>query len=461
MSIKIGKKPEVNMTTGNIAKLIIAFTVPLILGNLFQQFYNMVDTWVVGNYVGDDAFAAVGTVAAVLNMYIYAFTGFATGAGVVISQYFGANDFKRVRETVHTMVTISIIFCVVFTIVGVSTVPAVINMLKSPEGVAGEQKIYLTIIFAFISFQIIYNMSAAILRAIGDSTRPFIFLVVACVLNIILDLLFVIVFHMGVAGVAWATIIAQGVSATLCLIVLFRTDSVVKLNLKELQIEKTCARQIFAMGIPTALQQCVTAFSNIFVQSYTNSFGRDVMGGWTVYSKVDQIVMLPQQSFGMAVATFIGQNLGAGDEKRAKKGLTTGIWLSWIFSAVLVAAVMIFAEPVSYFFNKSPNIIEYGVFFLRLITPFMMVGSLAMLLVSGLRGAGNSTVPMIITLFSYVAFRQLYLFAVTKIWPGQLLPVGLAYPAGWVLCMIIIGIYYLKVGFGVRVSIVDKPSEEK
>ena len=453
MSIGKNSKSEVNMTVGNIAKLIIDFTIPLILGNLFQQFYNMVDTWVVGNYVGDNAFSAVGTVAAVLNMYIYAFMGFATGSGIVISQYFGAGNIEKVKHTVHTMVIITIICCVVFTAVGVGMVPLVLDMMRSPEGVREEQQIYLTIIFWFISFQIIYNMASAILRAIGDSRRPFIFLVVAALTNVALDLLFVIKFKMGVAGVAWATIIAQGISAILCVIVLLTTDSCVKVGLKDMHYDKQCAKQIVAMGIPTAIQQCVTAFSNIFVQGYTNSFGKYVMGGWTVYSKVDQIVMLPQQSFGMAASTFVGQNLGAGNEKRAKEGLKQAIILAMAFSIVLVALVMIFSRPVATFFNKTPDIIEYGRFFLLLITPFMLIGCPAMVLVSALRGAGNSKVPMFVTLGCYVGFRQLYLFTVSRIWPNVLLPIALAYPLGWTLCMVIMVVYYKKVGFGVQGSI--------
>jgi len=459
MSIIKNGKSEVNMTTGNIVKLIVGFAVPLILGNLFQQFYNMVDTWVVGNYVNDNAFAAVGTVAAVLNMYIYGFMGFATGAGVVVSQYFGAGNIKRVKETVHTMAIFTLACCVLFTIMGVSLIPVVIDIMDTPAEVAGEQAIYLRIIFSFISFQIIYNMASAILRAVGDSKRPFIFLVVACLLNVILDLVFVIKFRMGVAGVAWATIISQGVSALLCVIVLFTTKSCVRLTLKDMKYNKESAKQIISLGIPTALQQCITAFSNIFVQGYTNAFGKAVMGGWTVYSKVDQIVMLPQQSFGMASSTFIGQNLGAGNEKRAKEGMKKALYLAWAFSAVLIALIMLFSTPIARFFNKSEDIIVYGSYFLKLITPFMMIGCPAMVIIASLRGAGNSKVPMYINLFSYVLFRQIYLYVVSHIWPGVLFPIAIAYPMGWTLCCMIIVCYYKKVGFGVKGSIAKKENE--
>lgn len=444
------------MTTGNIAKLIINFSVPLLIGNLFQQFYNVVDTWVVGNYVSDNAFSAVGTVAPILNMFIFGFMGFSTGAGVVISQYYGAGDLEKVKKTVHTMLIMSLVCCVLFTAAGWIFAPNMLGFMKSPAGVYEEQLTYLRIIFAFISFQIIYNMTSAILRAIGDSTRPFIFLVVACISNIILDLVFVLVFKMGVAGVAYATIIAQGLSAVLCCYVLVTTDSCVKFHAKDLKYDKHIGKQIIEMGIPTALQQCITGFSNIFVQGYVNVFGGSVMGGWTIYNKVDQFIVLPQQSVGMAVSTFVGQNLGAGNEKRAKDGLKIATLMTLGVTAVLIALVVGFAEPVSYFFNQNPDIIEYGKYFLRIISPFMLFGCPSFLVIAGLRGAGNSKIPMAINIFCYVVFRQIYLAIVSRIWPGELFPVAIAYPVGWVLCAVIVTTYFLKVGFGVKQSIASR-----
>ena len=452
----IGKRKDVNMTQGNIVRLLIMFALPLLLGNLFQQLYNMVDTWVVGRFVGDDAFSAVGTVGPVLNLYIFAFQGFSNGAGVVVSQFFGAGNNEKVKKTVHTMVTIGLVSCILFTVIGSATIPAMLRFMKSPAGVIDEQMAYLKIIFAFISFQVIYNMSSALLRAVGDSTRPFFALVSACITNIILDLLFVIKFNMGVKGVAWATIIAQGVSCVICIVTLLTKDSAVKVVIKELCFDKILAKKIFAIGFPTALQSIVTAFSNVFVQGYINAFGREVMGGWTCYGKVDQIIMLPIQTMSIAEQTFVGQNLGAGNEKRAKEGLFKGIILCMGITAVLGALVMIFAAPVSGFFTESTEMIRYGVFFLRRITPFFLVCCSNMLTLSALRGAGNSTIPMIFTLSSYVAFRQAFMFAVSKIWPGNLLPIALAYPAGWVLSTSLVMGYYFRNGFGNKSVIADK-----
>lgn len=456
MSIFGKAKSEVRMTEGNIVKLLVNFTLPLLVGNLFQQFYNMVDTWVVGNFVGDNAFSAVGTVAPILNLYIFLFTGFANGGAVIVSQFFGAKDKENVKKSVHTMLVITIAFCIVLSIAGYFSLPLMLKIAKSPAGIYDEQMTYLKIIFAFLSFQIIYNMAAAILRAIGDSTRPFIYLVVACVTNIVLDLLFVIKFNMGVAGVAWATIIAQGIAAILCLITMFTTKSDVRIDLRDLKYDVILGKQVFLLGLPTALQQMVTAFSNIFVQGYINGFGGAVMGGWTCYFKVDQFAMLPLQSMTIAVQTFVGQNLGAGDEERSKKGLRQATYLCMGVTFVIVVLILVFARPVSNFFTSSESIIEYGVYFIYRITPFMILSCPSMVTLSALRGAGNSKMPMIFTLFSYVVFRQIYLFVVTRMFPGNLTPVAFAYPIGWVLCLILVMSYYLKVGFGVTGSIAHK-----
>lgn len=456
MSI-IGKtKNGVNMTEGNIIKLLVRFMLPLLIGNLFQQLYNMVDTWVVGNYVGDDAFSAVGTVAPILNLYIFMFSGFSNGGAVIVSQFFGAGDAKNVKKAVHTMLVITIAFCIVLSVVGYFSIPFMLRVAKSPAGVIDEQMTYLKIIFSFLSFQIIYNMGAAILNAIGDSTKPFIYLVAACVTNIVLDLVFVLKFNMGVAGVAWATIIAQGVAALLCVVTLFTTQSAVRIRLSALKYDVFLGKQIFLLGLPTALQQMVTAFSNVFVQSYVNDFGGAVMGGWTCYFKVDQFAMLPIQSMSIAVQTFIGQNLGAQKEERAKKGFFQANLLCIGITAFLVVLILSFARPVSGFFTSSEAIITSGVYFIYRITPFMLFSSPSMVTLSALRGAGNSKMPMIFTLFSYVVFRQIYLFVVSRLFPGNLDPVAFAYPIGWMLCTILVLGYYFKFGFGVRGSIAQK-----
>ena len=312
---------DVDMTKGSITKHLINFALPLMVGNLFQQLYNMVDTWVVGNFVSNEAFSAVGTVTPIINMLIGFFLGLSSGAGVVISQYYGAQREEKVRQAVHTSMVLTFLLGIVFTAAGILMTPLMLRLMKTPAEVAPEQTTYLTIYFAGVMGLLIYNMGSGILRAVGDSRRPFYFLVVSAVLNTALDLLFVLRFGMGVEGVAWATVIAQAVSALLVIVVLLRTQQAVRLIPRDLRIHLPVLRQIIRVGVPSALQMAITAFSNVFVQSYINSFGADCMGGWTAYTKIDQLMLLPMQSLALSATTFVGQNLGRGNEPRARQGV--------------------------------------------------------------------------------------------------------------------------------------------
>ena len=277
-SINKGKR-DVDMTQGSILQHIINFAFPLLIGNIFQQLYNTVDTWVVGNYVSNEAFSAVGTVGPIINMLIGFFTGLSSGAGVVISQYYGAKRFDKVHDAVHTSIVMTLLLGVVFTAVGILMIPPMLNLMKTPAEVFPESSAYLTIYFAGVLGLMLYNMGSGILRAVGDSKRPFYFLVVSAVLNTILDLVFVLVFNMGVRGVAWATIIAQFVSAILILITLMRTEICIKLILRDLKMDWEMLKKVVRVGIPAAIQMAITSFSNIFVQSYINYFGAVCMSG--------------------------------------------------------------------------------------------------------------------------------------------------------------------------------------
>ncbi len=432
------------MTEGNILRHIVMFAFPLLIGNAFQQLYNMVDTWVVGNYVSDTAFSAVGTVGPIINTLIGFFTGLASGAGVVISQYYGAGRQDDVQDAVHTSMAMTLILCLVCTVLGVCGTPLMLKLIKMPDGAMKEASTYLTIYFAGVTGLMIYNMGAGILRAVGDSARPFYFLAVCAVMNCVLDLLLVIKFHMGVAGVALATIISQGVSASLIIITLLRTNSCVKVRISKLRIHMRMLKKIFFVGIPAALQMAVTAFSNIFVQSYINHFKELCMGGWTAYSKVDQLLFLPMQSISLAVTTFVGQNLGKNQPDRARQGVRCGLLLAMATTLLLMVPVLIFAPNIVYLFEKNPDIINYGTMFLRYLTPFYVTCCLNQVYAGALRGAGNSRAPMIIMLSSFVVFRQVYLFAMSRIC-NEILPIAMSYPAGWILCSVLTWIYYHKV----------------
>ena len=442
-SLPIRKKRDVDMTEGNITRHIISFALPLLIGNLFQQLYNTVDTWVVGNYVSNEAYSAVGTVGPIINMLIGFFLGLSSGAGVVISQYYGARQHDKVQETVHTAILMTLIIGVVFTAIGIVMIPLMLKLINMPATVIGEATTYLSIYFAGLLGLMLYNIGAGILRAVGDSRRPFYFLVVCAVLNTVLDLLFVLVFHMGVAGVALATILSQAISAILILITLIRSDSCIHLDLKKLKIHFPMLKKIFKVGIPAALQMAITSFSNIFVQSYINFFGENCMSGWTTYAKVDQLLFLPMQSISLASTTFMGQNLGKNQVHRARKGVTVSLLLAIASTVVLMIPVLLFSPQIVAFFNGKPEVVEYGSMLLRWLSPFYILCCFNQIYSGALRGAGNTRAPMIIMLTSFVAFRQIYLFAMSRIC-NEIIPIAMSYPAGWLLCSLLTAIYYHK-----------------
>ena len=433
---------DIDMTEGNITSHLITFAIPLLIGNLFQMMYNMVDTWVVGRFVGDAAFSAVGTLGSVTNLMIGFFLGLSSGAGVVISRFFGAKQYDRVRDTVNTAVIMTVVLCLVFTVLGICCIPLFMKMLDMPEEVMTEAVTYLSIWFAGISGLMIYNMGSAIMRAVGDSRRPFRYLVVAAITNTVLDLLFVIVFNWGVAGVAAATVIAQGLSAALTVISLCRNDSCVKISFKGMRFHKPIMREIFVIGFPAALQMTITSFSNIFVQSYINFFGMEVMGGWTAYNKVGQLVLLPMQSFALASTTFVGQNIGQNQVRRAEKGANTALFISMLSTLILLLPTMIFARAFVAVFNTNTLIVSYGAQFIRMLIPFYLLWCVNQIYSGALRGVGKSTGPMIIMLASFVAFRQLYLFVMANYISNTVLPIVMSFPAGWVLSAVITLIYY-------------------
>ena len=431
------RKNDVNMTEGSIIRHLVVFAAPLLVGNIFQQLYNTVDTWVVGKYVSNEAFSAVGTVGPIINMLIGFFLGLSSGAGVVISQYYGAGKTEEVRKTVHTSLMMTILLGLLFTGLGIALIPGMLALMNTPAEVIPESTAYLTLYFAGV-----LGLGAGILRAVGDSTRPFYYLVVSAVINTVLDLVFVLRFDMGVAGVAWATIIAQGISAVLTLITLLRSDSCIRVSLRALRIHFDMLQKIIRVGIPAALQMAVTSFSNVFVQSYINYFGADCMSGWTAYGKIDTLLMLPMQSLALASTTFVGQNLGLGKVDRAKRGVRIALALSLVTAVILMIPVMVFAPSLVAFFNEKPTVVEYGTMFLRYISPFYILCCFNQIYSGALRGAGNTRAPMVIMLASFVVFRQIYLFVLTHFIANTILPVSMGYPAGWLVCSLLTYLYY-------------------
>ena len=443
----LSRRKDVDMTSGNIVRHIFSFALPLLVGNIFQQLYNTVDTWVVGNFVSNEAFSAVGTVGPIINMLIGFFMGLSAGAGVVISQYYGAKREEDVSRAVHTSVVMTLIIGAVFTFIGIGMTPFMLRLMKTPPEVLPESTAYLTIYFSGLMGLMLYNIGSGILRAVGDSQRPFYFLVVCAILNTVLDLLFVLVFHMGVEGVALATILSQGVSAILVMITLLRTGGCIRLSVKKLRLHFDMLKKIVRVGIPAALQMAVTAFSNIFVQSYINYFGADCMSGWTAYAKVDQLLFLPMQSISLASTTFVGQNLGRNQPERARQGVSVALKMALCATVIMMIPLLIFAAPIVSFFNDKPQVIEYGAILLRWMSPFYVLCCFNQIYSGALRGAGNTKAPTIIMLSSFVLFRQIYLYVMSGIC-NEIIPIAMSYPAGWLLCSSLTTLYYHKVKLG-------------
>ena len=451
-----GSEHSVDMTQGNVVGHLVRFAIPLLLGNLFQQLYNTVDLWVVGRYVSNAAYSAVGTVTPIINMLIGFFLGLASGAGVVISQYYGAKKHDKVRETVHTSLVMTVILGVILTALGILIIPTMLRLMKTDLQAVPEATTYLSIYFGGLLGLMLYNMGSGILRAVGDSKRPFYFLVVSTLLNIALDLFFVIGLGMGVEGVAYATILAQGISAVLILIVLAHSEDCVRLRLKDLRLSLHILKQIVCIGIPAALQMAITSFSNVFVQSYINVFGLDCMSGWTSCIKIDQFLLRPVQSLALAATTFVGQNLGTGQIDRAKQGTRYALFLSWGIALGLAAVVVPSAPLLVAFFNDKPEVVAYGVMFLRLLCPCYVMVCINQIYAGSLRGAGISQVPTYIMLASFVVFRQIYLYVLTNFVTNTPLPVAAGYPLGWLVCSVLTLIYYSRVDLAGK-RVVDDP----
>ena len=437
------KRRDIDLTEGVIWKQMFRFTLPLLAGNAFQLLYNTVDAFVVGRFVNHQALGAVGMVGAAINALIGFFIGIASGATVVISQYCGAKDNQRISDSIQTTVLLTIIACVFCTFAGVLVSPLLVRLMNTPYDMVDYAEEYLTIYFSGVSGMMIYNIGSGILRAVGDSKSPLYFLIVSAVLNTALDLLFVICFKMEVRGVAWATVIAQTVSAVLVVYVLTKTNAAYRIQWKNLRLDVGIMKKVFRIGLPSAIQTAITSVSNVFVQGYINDFESACAAGWATYAKVDPFALLPINSLAITATTFVGQNLGAQKLKRAKKGMYTALFMSFIACAVLCFPLIAFSRQIIGIFNSEKQVIYFGSVFLRMMCGFYFLCAINQIFTGALRGAGISLPPMIIMLSSFVAFRQLYLFVFSRI-TDSVYVVALAYPMGWILCSVLVLIYYFR-----------------
>ena len=431
-----------DMTRGSIPRLLLEFALPLMIGNVFQMLYNTVDSIVVGNFVGTQALAAVSSTTMITNMSVFFFNGFSIGSTVVIGKYFGAKDHKMLHRAVETVLAATFILCILFTLGFLGTTDFMLHFMKTPADVFDQAAEYLRIYFAGVTGLLLYNMGSGVLRAVGDTKRPLYFLILTSVLNIFLDLLFVLQFHMGIAGVAYATILAQFISAAATMAVLIHTDDIYWFSFKDLCLDKGILADVFRIGLPTAFQSVITSLSNIFVQSYINFFGATVMAGWGCYNKLDQFIMLPMQSMAMASTTFVAQNIGAREEKRADRGTAVSVGLSLLITGTIALILFVGAETAIRLFTGDEAVILSGASFIHMNTIFLMFNCVNHVLAGALRGRGDSMGPMAIMLFSFVLIRQIYLFLMTRYIANTTLTVGFGYPVGWMTCCVLEVLYF-------------------
>lgn len=442
-SIQQQKSKTTLMTEGSILKNILFYSIPLLLGNLLQQMYNTVDSIIIGNFVGRNALAAVGSSTSLIYLLIAFSQGAAVGAGVIISQYLGAKNEKEVNSSVHTAIAISIILGLFLTVGGIILSRPLLILMNTPKEVLDEAVTYLKLYSAGMVFNVVYNMAAGIMNAAGNSKRSLMYLAVASVVNIFLDLLFIEVFKMGVAGAAIATNISQIVSCVLAMIFLMRVSEQYKVKLKQIRLDQKQTFRIIKIGLPTGFQNMVISLSNMLVQSSVNAFGPAAMAGFGAYMKIDGFNILPITSFSMAVTTFTGQNYGAGKYDRMKKGMFVSMFMGIAYTLILGTILLVFSESAIGLFNKDPSVIEFGVNAMKYFCPFYWTLSILHSLAGTVRGTGKSVPPMVILILSLCVFRV--------IWISFVLPhfstingVFLLYPVSWIFGMILMILYTWK-----------------
>lgn len=431
------------MTEGSIFKHLFFFAIPLIIGNLFQQLYNTVDSVIVGNYVGSEALAAVGSSGSLINLLVGLFMGTATGAGVVISQSFGAKDEENVSKAVHTTLAFAAASGVLLIAVGMVFSPHILKLMGTPAEVMDNSVIYLRTYFTGSLFSVVYNMSTGILNAVGDSKKPLYFLAAASVVNIILDLLFVVGFHLGVIGAALATVISQGVSCFLIVFTLTRVEGWHRVTLKKIRFYKGFLSKIVKIGLPTGIQNMVVSFSNVVVQSSINSFGSYAMAGCAAYNKIDGFNILPVQSISLAATTFTGQNFGAKRHDRVRKGLLTSVAMVIGYNIITSTLLILFGHNILGVFSSDPNVMKYGMMMLMHMAPFYFMVGVDNVLAGNIRGVGKTMMSMI--------FFVVNLCVVRVVWIAVMLPfindiniVFWSYPVTWLTCLICMLIYLLR-----------------
>ena len=432
-----------NITEGVIWKQLLSFFFPILLGTFFQQMYNTVDTIIVGRFVGTQALAAVGSTAALISLINGFFVGLSTGATVLLSQFFGANDREGVSKSLHTGIGLSVILGLLITLLGLTLGQKVLLLTKVPESCLSDAVLYTRIYFSGAVSSMVYNMGAGILRAMGDSKRPTIFLIVTCFVNIAADLLFVVVLKLGVAGAAIATVFSQVISAVLVMVSLYRLPDGMAFRAKQIRMDGRLLKRILYVGIPAGLQLMTFDLANVLIQSGINSFGDVTVAAWTAYIKTDALTWMISGAFGVSITTFVGQNFGAQKYHRIRRGVWVCMGMSVALVGCLSALVITFRHTILGIYTADPEVIRLGAYVMLWTVPFNFIFMPVEVFAGTMRGTGYSLMPTVITCVCVCLFRVVWIFTmVAKFHTIELL--ALCYPLSWVLCATVFFIVYLR-----------------
>lgn len=431
------------MTEGPIARQLIAFALPLMLGNLFQQLYNTADSLIVGNFLGSDALAAVSSSSNLIQLMVGFFNGVAGGAGVVIARYYGARDIPRLQKTLHTMMAFGLAAGCLLTAIGVTLTPILLRLMGTPETVLPQSVSYFRTYFLGSMAFVLYNICMGALQAVGDSRHPLQYLMISSVINVALDLLFVGVLGWGVAAAAAATAISQTVSTVLCLIRLMHSDRDYRLSLRRIRFDLPALREILSNGVPSGLANCIISIANVVVQANINAFGAAAMAGCGAHSRIEGFAFLPVTCFNMALTTFVSQNLGAKRYDRVKKGARIGLVSAMVVAESIALLIYTLSPRLIGLFSQDPEVIAFGVMHQRTTTPFFFLLAYTHAMAAIQRGAGHSAVAMLVMAVCWCVIRVPYVTLAAHLRP-VLTSVSSGYPVTWTLSSIVFTIYYFR-----------------
>lgn len=432
---------QVDMTQGGIFRQLMVYSIPILLSELFQQLYNTVDSVILGNFVSAQAMAAAGGTSSVTKMLVGFSAGVSIGCTVVVARYFGEKNEEKLRRSVSTMILLMAALGVLLATAGLLVTRPVLQVLSTPGDILPMAEDYLRIYFLGLPGLVLYNTFTGILRAVGDTRRPFYFLVLSSLLNVALDIVLAVQLDMGVSGAALATILSQALAAVLCLVILLRTQEAYRFRIQERLFDREIMRTVLRMGIPIGFQKTLTSFSNVIVLSYINFFGDACLAGWVVYTKVNHFVVVGLQSVGTSVTTFVSQNLGAGQYRRAQTGVRYAYWSSLLFAAAASLLILVFCRPIARLFGDDASTLSYAQLFLSHLIMLQMVHAAQSIYAGAMRGMGYAASSTVIMLTCLIGIRQLYLFCVTQIINTPVV-VGLAFPLGWLAAGTVLYLFY-------------------